>query len=68
MQVSIIFKMLSSIPSRHQMPYFHVFTNDNLSHLMTQRSLNEFREINIRGKSIFRAFRNNIANSSVRND
>ena len=27
-----------------------------------------FREINIRGKSIFRTFRNDIANSSVRND
>ena len=27
-----------------------------------------FREINVRGKSIFRDFRNNIANSSVRND
>ena len=26
------------------------------------------REINIREKSIFRTFRNNIANSSVRND
>ena len=27
-----------------------------------------FKEINIRWKSIFRTFRNNIANSSVRND
>ena len=28
----------------------------------------EFREINIRGKSIFRHFRNKFANSSYRND
>ena len=28
----------------------------------------EIREINIRGKSILRAFRNNIANYSIRND
>ena len=40
----------------------------DFSHHAILRLSTTFREINFRGKSILRTFRNNIANSNVRND